>query len=109
MSLELIQYLACRGARKFVLVTKNSQPSGYKALVLKRLNNKNVTVVISLADPSTVKGAEDVLNEAANLGPISGVYHISTVGTLNDFFVTYSAQVNYLYKNRLQKQIFCNR
>lgn len=85
-SLELIQYLAHRGARKFILVTKNRQPSGYKTLVLKRLNNKNVTVVVSLADLSTVKGAEDVLNEAANLGPVSGIYHISTVSTFNVYF-----------------------
>lgn len=79
MSLELIQHLAYRGARKFILVSKYRQPSGYKTLVLKRLKNKNVTVVVSLADPSTVKGTEDILNEAVNLGPVNGIYHISTV------------------------------
>lgn len=71
--------MASRGGRKFVLVSKIKTFSGYKTLVLRRLKSKNVTVVISLADPSTVKGAEDVLREAIALGPVSSIYHISTV------------------------------
>jgi fatty acid synthase len=84
LSLELIQFLANRGARKFVLVSKmNKKPSsGYKNLTLRRLKNKNITVVVSLADPSTVKGAEDVLREAITLGPVGGIYYISTVRKL---------------------------
>lgn len=80
LSLELIQHLAQRGARKFVLVSKlNNKPqSGYKTLTLRRLKNKNVTVVLSFADPSTVRGAEDVLREAVALGTVCGIYHITT-------------------------------
>lgn len=83
LSLELIQHLAHRGARKFVLVSKvdNKTQSGYKTLTLRRLKNKNVTVVVSYADPSTVRGAEDVLREAVALGTVSGIYHITTVST----------------------------
>ncbi|XP_022181593.1 fatty acid synthase-like [Myzus persicae] len=80
LNLELIQHLAHRGARKFVLVSKmNNKPqSGYKTLTLRRLKNKNVTVVVSFSDPSTVKGAEDVLREAVALGTVCGIYHITT-------------------------------
>nr|WJN62148.1 fatty acid synthase 1 [Rhopalosiphum padi] len=80
LSLELIQHLAYRGARKFVLVSKmNNKPqSGYKTLTLRRLKNKNVTVVLSFADPSTVRGAEDVLREAVALGTVCGIYYITT-------------------------------
>lgn len=77
MCSELVQHLASRGARKFVLVSKNK--SDYNTLVLKRLKNKNVTVVVSLSDPSTAKGAENLFREALILGPISGIYYISTV------------------------------
>jgi len=43
------------------------------------LKNKNVTVVLSFADPSTVRGAEDVLREAVALGTVCGIYLITTV------------------------------
>ncbi|VVC46315.1 Hypothetical protein CINCED_3A018656 [Cinara cedri] len=77
LSLELVQFLASRGARKFVLASKNKSLSGYKSLTLKRLKNKNVTVSESLYDPSTPNGAENLLREATVLGSISGIYHIS--------------------------------
>jgi len=86
----LIQHLAHRGARKFVLVSKlNNKPqSGFKTLTLRRLKNKNVTVVLSFSDPSTVRGAEDVLREAIALGTVSGIYHITTVSTFCIYFTT---------------------
>lgn len=62
-------------------MSKNKSLSGYINLVLKRLKNKNVSVVISLGDPSTVKGTEDIFREALILGPISGIYYLSTVIT----------------------------
>ncbi|XP_050421854.1 fatty acid synthase-like [Adelges cooleyi] len=77
LSLELIQYLASRGARKFVLVSKSKSSSGFKNLVLRRLKSKNVTVATTVADPSIVKGAEDVFREALALGPVGGIYQIS--------------------------------
>ncbi|XP_050542991.1 fatty acid synthase-like [Daktulosphaira vitifoliae] len=77
LSLELIQHLASRSARKFVLVTKNKVQSGFKTLVLRRLKNKGVNVVMSSADLSTVKGVEEALKEALQLGPVCGFYHLS--------------------------------
>jgi len=59
----------------------NKPQSGYKTLTLRRLKNKNVTVVVSFADPSTVRGAEEVLREAVTLGTVCGIYHITTVST----------------------------
>lgn len=87
MNSELVQHLASRGARKFVLVSKNKSASDYKTLVLKRLKNKNINVVVSLSDPSTAKGAEDLFREALILGPVSGIFHISTVSIFNMFFI----------------------
>lgn len=78
-SSELIQHLASRGARKFVLVSKNKSLSGYQTIVFNRLKNKNVTIVVSLSDPSTVKGVEDIFREALMLGPICGIFYLSTV------------------------------
>lgn len=79
LSTELIQHLASRGARKFVLVTKNKLLSGYQTIVFNRLKNKKVSIVVSISDPLTVKGAEDIFREALVLGPISGIFFISTV------------------------------
>lgn len=92
MSLELIQHLANRGVRKFVLVSKTIKKpaSGFKTLVLNRLKNKNVTVIESVADLSTANGAENVLSEAVALGPVSGIFYISTVsGILKFFYIIY--------------------
>lgn len=69
-------------------MSKNKSPFGYKTLVLNRLKKKNVTVIVSFADPTTVKGVEDILNEALALGPVCGVYHISTVSIFEIFFVS---------------------
>lgn len=87
LSLELIQHLAYRGARKFLLVSKNDNKlqSGFKTLVLRRLKNKNVTVIESIADLSTARGAEHILREAVALGPVSGIFYISTVSILKMF------------------------
>lgn len=90
MSSELVQHLANRGARKFILVSKSKLSSDYNTLVLKRLKNKNVTVVVSLADPSTAKGAEDLFREALIIGPISGIYHISSVSIFDMFLSSFS-------------------
>lgn len=119
LSLELIQFLALRGARKFVLVStlNKKSSSGYRNLTLRRLKNKNIHVVLSLADPSTVRGAEDVLREAITLGPVGGIYYISTVRTVDDlcdvkkFIKTRFAQLFTFFfcKNRLPRPVFCNR
>lgn len=91
MSLELIQHLANRGARKFVLVSKTVKKpeSGFKTLVLGRLKNKNVAVIESVADLSTARGAENILREATALGPVSGIFYISTVSVKNHSYVIY--------------------
>lgn len=91
LSLELIQHLAHRGARKFVLVSKTVKKtiSGFKTLVLGRLKNKNVTVIESIADLSTARGAENILREAITLGPIGGIFYISTVSVFKHFYIIY--------------------
>lgn len=112
LCLELIQFLASRGARKFLLASNNKSPSGYKSLTLKRLKNKSVTISESFYDPSTPKGAEDLLKEATVLGPVSGIYHISTVSILNLNIISMNITNNIKIckkKNRPQKPAYYNR
>lgn len=97
LSFELIQYLASRGAHNFILVSKNKLLSGYQSLVLRRLKNKNVKIVISISDPLTVKGAEDLLREAILLGPVSGIYHISTVSTFKHYLMIYKVNLKQFF------------
>jgi fatty acid synthase len=53
--------------------------------VAKNDSEKDTIVKISTSDPSSITGAERLITEASNLGPVGGIFHFATV--LHDAFI----------------------
>ncbi|KPM02590.1 fatty acid synthase-like protein 1 [Sarcoptes scabiei] len=93
LGLEVAHWMATRGARKLVLVSRSGIKNEYQYVFVKRIENlirntcekANPEVKICTSDPSTIKGAEKLMNESQKLGPIGGIFHFATV--LNDAFI----------------------
>lgn len=93
LGLEVAHWMATRGARKLVLVSRSGIKNEYQYVFVKRIENlirntcekANPEIKICTSDPSTIKGAEQLMNESQKLGPIGGIFHFATV--LNDAFI----------------------
>uniref|UniRef100_A0A8D3B9P6 Fatty acid synthase n=1 Tax=Scophthalmus maximus TaxID=52904 RepID=A0A8D3B9P6_SCOMX len=77
--LELAQWLMERGARKLVLTSRSGIRNGYQAKRVREWQSQDVEVLVSTSDVSALEGAEQLIAEAAALGPVGGVFHLAMV------------------------------
>ncbi|XP_061667276.1 fatty acid synthase isoform X1 [Syngnathoides biaculeatus] len=77
--LELAQWLTEKGARKLVLTSRSGIKNGYQAKCVGDWQSQNVEVLVSTSDVSTLEGAEKLIAEACDLGPVGGVFHLAMV------------------------------
>lgn len=80
--MELCNWLIDRGAKKIVLTSRSGVRSGYQSICIRRWIDKGVRVLISTADVTTQKGAEELLKEASKLGPVDAIYNLAAVSYL---------------------------
>ena len=87
--MELVHWMLFLGARNFVLTSRFGVRTDYQKFILSRLDtlgNKfemfRTKIYVSTKDTSTVDGAKALLEEANQMGPIGGLFHLSLV--LND-------------------------
>ncbi|XP_054154671.1 fatty acid synthase-like isoform X2 [Oppia nitens] len=94
LGLEVAYWMAERGARKLILVSRSGIKNDYQYVFVKRIEQETtsrcggqppVKVRISTSDPSSVAGAERLVSEALQWGPLGGIFHFATV--LNDAFI----------------------
>ncbi|XP_022830419.1 fatty acid synthase [Spodoptera litura] len=83
--LELAQWMVRRGATRLVLNSRGGLRTGYQAACVRRWRAAGVSVAVSTADASTPAGARALLQEAAALGPVGGVFNLAAV--LRDAFI----------------------
>ncbi|XP_050423114.1 fatty acid synthase-like isoform X2 [Adelges cooleyi] len=83
--LELANWLVVRGAKKLVLTARSGITTGYQALSVRNWTEGGVNVLISKADCSTLKGAQQLIDESKKLGPVGGVFNLAAV--LRDAFL----------------------
>lgn len=83
--LELAGWLVARGARALVLNSRSGVRSGYQAGCVRRWRQRGVRVLLSTTDCTTAPGARALLAEAAELGPVGGVFNLAAV--LRDAFM----------------------
>lgn len=83
--LELAQWLAVRGATRLVLNSRSGMRTGYQASCLRRWAARGLSVLVSRADATSATGARALLREAAQLGPVGGVFNLAAV--LRDAFL----------------------
>ncbi|XP_037093774.1 LOW QUALITY PROTEIN: fatty acid synthase-like [Pollicipes pollicipes] len=77
--LELAEWLVTRGARHLVLTSRSGVKDGYQASRVHSWRRRGVTVQISRDDVSTTSGADRLMQAAAKLGPIGGVFNLAMV------------------------------
>ncbi|EHB09358.1 Fatty acid synthase [Heterocephalus glaber] len=77
--LELAQWLLQRGARKLVLTSRSGIRTGYQAKQVSEWRSRGVQVLVSTRDASSLEGARALLSEAAQLGPVGGVFNLAVV------------------------------
>lgn len=83
--LELAHFLVERGAKNLVLSSRSGVTTGYQALCLRRWRKKNIRVLVSKSDVTTMEGARKLIEESGKLGPIGGIFNLAMV--LKDSFM----------------------
>ncbi|XP_063877296.1 fatty acid synthase-like isoform X1 [Scylla paramamosain] len=79
LGLELAGWLINRGAKKVVLTSRRGISTGYQRLCMKRWNGSGASVRVLTQDASTLAGAKALLKEAAQDGPVGGIFHLAVV------------------------------
>ncbi|KAJ8887678.1 hypothetical protein PR048_013896, partial [Dryococelus australis] len=77
--LELVDWLVIRGARRVVLVSRSGVRTGYQCTRTRLWRSYGVQLSISTADISTAEGAERVIEEALQLGPVGAIFNLAVV------------------------------
>ncbi|KAK8774422.1 hypothetical protein V5799_011045 [Amblyomma americanum] len=77
--LELAEWMVTRGCRKLLLTSQSGVCTSYQKLCLHRWRSFGVTVVTSEADASSSNGARQVVQQAASMGPVGGIFNVTTV------------------------------
>uniref|UniRef100_A0A673VNW4 Fatty acid synthase n=1 Tax=Suricata suricatta TaxID=37032 RepID=A0A673VNW4_SURSU len=77
--LELAQWLVLRGAQKLVLTSRSGIRTGYQAKQVREWRRQGVQVLVSTTDASSLDGAQRLIDEATQLGPLGGVFNLAVV------------------------------
>ncbi|CAN8002218.1 unnamed protein product [Ixodes hexagonus] len=77
--LELADWMVSRGCRKLVVTARSGIRTGYQRLCVHRWRLAGTKVVVSRADASTEEGSKTLLQEAASLGPVGGIFNLAMV------------------------------
>ena len=77
--LEVVNWLAGKGARKIVIAARRGIREPYQEFCVNRLVSRGVKLVIA-HDPSyTEEGVTSILNKANQLGPVGGIFNAAVV------------------------------
>nr|XP_031302754.1 fatty acid synthase-like [Camelus dromedarius] len=77
--LELAQWLVVRGAQKLVLTSRSGIRTGYQARQIHAWRHQGVQVLVSTSNVSSPDGAQSLIAEAVQLGPVGGVFNLAMV------------------------------
>ncbi|XP_044275877.1 fatty acid synthase [Varanus komodoensis] len=77
--LELAQWLIERGAKKLVLTSRSGIRTGYQAKRVQEWKQLGIQVLVSTSDVGTLDGAQCLIQEASQLGPVGGIFNLAMV------------------------------
>ncbi|KAL7989496.1 hypothetical protein Chor_012162 [Crotalus horridus] len=77
--LELAQWLVERGAKMLVLTSRSGIRTGYQAKRVQEWKQLGVQVLVSTSDVATLEGAQQLIQEASQLGPVGGIFNLAMV------------------------------
>nr|QGN67248.1 fatty acid synthase [Galeruca daurica]QGN67249.1 fatty acid synthase [Galeruca daurica] len=78
--LEITEWMIRNGARNVILNSTTGIYNGYQSYCLKKWSSyKDVSVKINQSDISTLKGAEELIKFAQQIGPVGGIFNMALV------------------------------
>ncbi|XP_063149333.1 fatty acid synthase [Candoia aspera] len=77
--LELAQWLVERGAKMLVLTSRSGIRTGYQAKRVQEWKQLGVQVLVSTSDVASLEGAQQLIQEASQLGPVGGIFNLAMV------------------------------
>nr|XP_025855761.1 fatty acid synthase [Vulpes vulpes] len=77
--LQLAQWLVLRGAQKLVLTSRSGIRTGYQAKLIREWRRQGVQVLVSTSNIGSLDGAQSLIAEATQLGPVGGVFNLAVV------------------------------
>ncbi|KAH7944594.1 hypothetical protein HPB52_021512 [Rhipicephalus sanguineus] len=77
--LELGDWMVTRGCRKLLLTCRSGLKTGYQKLCLHRWRAVGVEVLARSSDVASEEGARTVIEEAASMGPVGGIFNLAMV------------------------------
>ncbi|KFP01543.1 Fatty acid synthase [Calypte anna] len=77
--LELAQWLVERGAQKLILTSRSGIRTGYQARRVREWKALGIQVLVSTSDIGTLEGAQRLIEEALQLGPVGGIFNLAVV------------------------------
>ncbi|KAL1470735.1 hypothetical protein MTO96_040288 [Rhipicephalus appendiculatus] len=77
--LELADWMVTRGCRKLLLTSRSGLRTGYQKLCLHRWRAAGVQVLAINSDVAADEGARMIIEEAASMGPVGGIFNLTMV------------------------------
>lgn len=77
--LELSEWMVSRGAKNLILTSRSGVTNGYQKMKLAKLRSKGANVVISSRDITDADDSNRLIEDATELGPVGGVFHLAGV------------------------------
>ncbi|GAB0094756.1 Fatty acid synthase [Sergentomyia squamirostris] len=77
--LELADWLVIRGARKLVLSSSRGITKQYQAYRIKIWETYGAKIVVSTENIATRDGCKQLIQQAAKLGPVGGIFNLAVV------------------------------
>ena len=77
--LELAGWLVDRGATNLVLTSRSGVRTGYQCLCIEQWRRSGVKVKVSTCNVKCRKETDQLIRDAAAMGPVGGVFHLAMV------------------------------
>lgn len=77
--LELAHWLVERGATKLVLTSRSGVKSGYQSRCLRAWREEGIQVTVYTANVGKLSETRTLLKQAAQLGPVGGIFNLAVV------------------------------
>ena len=79
MGLELANWLIQRGSNNLILTSRSGVTTDYQRYVMHRWKTQGANVIISKRDVRKEEDTKLMIEEALNVGPVGGVFHLAAV------------------------------
>ena len=77
--LEVVQWMTERGAKKIVINSRRGLRDSYHKYCVQRMEASGAQVIVSQADSTTEEGVKSLIQTAANLGSVGGIFNTAAV------------------------------